>query len=101
MRITVEDNDRQVKDGLILLTNLLMSREKLWCNQMADEDKKKVEMETQQVVTNNINYILLGERNFLYYLQMLLKGDEEKEGKEDKGPQCTKKSLVGFLLVFK
>ena len=55
MRITVEDNDRQVKDSLILLTNLLMSREKLWFNQMADEDKKKVEMETQQVVTNNIN----------------------------------------------
>ena len=55
MRITVEDNDRQVKDGLILLTNLLMSREKLWFNQMADEDKKKVEMETQQVVTNNIS----------------------------------------------
>ena len=32
-----------------------MSREKLWFNQMADEDKKKVEMETQQVVTNNIS----------------------------------------------
>ena len=31
-----------------------MIREKLWFNQMADEDKKKVEMETQQVVTCNI-----------------------------------------------
>ena len=54
MRIAVEDNDGQVKDGLILLTNLLVSREKLWFNQMADEDKKKVEMETQQVVICNI-----------------------------------------------
>ena len=32
----------------------MMSREKLWFNQMADEDKKKVEMETQQVVTKQI-----------------------------------------------
>ena len=31
-----------------------MSREKLWFNQMADEDKKKVELETQQVVTKTI-----------------------------------------------
>ena len=41
-------------DQVDSLANLVMSREKLWFNQMADEDKKKVELETQQVVTNTI-----------------------------------------------
>ena len=55
VRIAVEDNDGQVKRRSDFFGNLLVSREKLWFNQMADEDKKKVEMETQQVVTNNIS----------------------------------------------
>ena len=63
VRIAVEDNDGQVKDGLILLTNLLVSREKLWFNQMADEDKKKVELETQQVVTKTIIFYVTIVKN--------------------------------------
>jgi len=55
----------------------MTDREKLWFNQMADEDKRKVEMETQQVVT------------------------KKEESEEDERPQCTKESLVWLLLVFK
>ena len=45
---------RQWQTGLSwIIYYLLLTREKLWFNQMADEDKRKVEMETQQVVTTN------------------------------------------------
>ena len=40
-----------------------MSREKLWFNQMADEDKKKVELETQQVVTKTIIFYVTIVKN--------------------------------------
>ena len=45
------------------LANLVMSREKLWFNQMADEDKKKVELETQQVVTKTIIFYVTIVKN--------------------------------------
>ena len=41
-----------------------MSREKLWFNQMADEDKKKVELETQQVVTKTIIFYIAIVKNW-------------------------------------
>ena len=36
------------------MINIFPIREKLWFNQMADEDKRKVEIETQQAVNISI-----------------------------------------------
>ena len=70
----------------------------MWFNQMADEDKRKVEMETQQVVTTNtISHFL----PFCLHPKPFSTGDKKEESEEDERPQCTKESLVWLLLVFK
>ena len=56
------------------LVDLLLSREKLWFNQMADEDKRKVEMETQQVVNITIFSLLISIFALLTSIIALLTG---------------------------
>ena len=62
---------------------------------MADEDKRKVEIETQQAV--NISIAVKTEAWSQKFFQS---GDKEKESQEDEGPQCPKEGIIWLLLVF-
>ena len=77
---------------IIWIINVIPNREKLWFNQMADEDKRKVEIETQQAV----NISIVEDWSQLFSQS----GDKEKESKEDEGPQCPKEGIIWLLLVF-
>ena len=67
----------------------------MWFNQMADEDKRKVEMETQQVV--NITVCPFDKLHHIMTVPFLWQVTKKKKVKRMKDPNAPKRALSGFF----